>query len=39
MAEYVCADGRMSVNGICSVLNQNDGSNNIIPTKTFESKI
>ena len=38
MAEYVCADGRMSVNGICSVLNQNDGSNNIIPTKTFDQK-
>ena len=38
MAEYVCADGRMSVNGICSVVNQNDGSNNIIPTKTFDEK-
>ena len=39
MAEYVCADGRMSVNGICSVLNQNDGgNNNIIPTKTFDQK-
>ena len=38
MAEYVCADGRMSVNGICSVVNQNDGSNNIIPTKTFDQK-
>jgi len=38
MAEYVCADGRMSVNGICPVVNQNDGSNNIIPTKTFDEK-
>ena len=38
MAEYVCADGRMSVNGICPVVNQNDGSNNIIPTKTFDQK-
>ena len=38
MAEYVCADGRMSVNGICSVLNQNDSDNNIIPTKTFDQK-
>ena len=25
MAEYVCADGRMSVNGICPVSNQGDG--------------
>ena len=25
MEEFVCADGRMSVNGICSVFNQNDG--------------
>jgi hypothetical protein len=39
MAEYVCADGRMSVNGICSVLNQNDSNNNAIPTpKTFDQK-
>ena len=38
MAEYVCGDGRMSVNGICPVVNQNDGSNNIIPTKTFDEK-
>ena len=37
MAEYVCVDGRMSVNGICSVVNQND-NNNIIPTKTFDQK-
>ena len=38
MAEYVCADGRMSVNGICSVVNQNNDNNNIIPTKTFDQK-
>ena len=38
MAEYVCSDGRMSVNGICSVVNQNDSNNNIIPTKTFDQK-
>ena len=28
MQEYVCADGRMSVNGICSVPNQGDGKGN-----------
>ena len=39
MAEYVCADGRMSVNGICSVLNQNDGNNNIIPTKDYSKDV
>jgi hypothetical protein len=38
MTEYVCADGRMSVNGICSILNQNNDNNNIIPTKTFDQK-
>jgi hypothetical protein len=39
MVEYVCADGRMSVNGICSVVNQNDGSNNIIPTKDYSKDV
>jgi hypothetical protein len=39
MAEYVCADGRMSVNGICSVLNQNDSSNNVIPTKDYSKDV
>ena len=29
MAEYVCADGRMSVNGACSVINQNVGNSDV----------
>ena len=29
MAEYVCADGRMSVNGVCSVINQNVGNSDV----------
>jgi hypothetical protein len=39
MAEYVCADGRMSVNGICSVVNQNNDNNNIIPTKDYSKDV
>ena len=35
MAEYVCADGRMSVNGICSVVNQ--GNDNI--TKDYSKDV
>ena len=35
MAEYVCGDGRMSVNGICSIPNQ--GNNNI--TKDYSKDV
>jgi len=35
MAEYVCADGRMSVNGMCSISNQ--GNNNI--TKDYSKDV
>ena len=35
MQEYVCADGRMSVNGMCSIPNQ--GNNNI--TKDFSKDV
>ena len=40
MQEYVCVDGRMSVNGICSTSNQNDGegNKNFITQKTDFSK-
>ena len=40
MAEYVCADGRMSVNGICSIPNQNDGGkDNFTPTKDYSKDV
>ena len=39
MQEYVCADGRMSINGICSVVNQNNDNNNIIPTKDYSKDV
>jgi len=35
MQEYVCADGRMSVNGMCSIPNQ--GNNNI--TKDYSKDV
>ena len=40
MQEYVCADGRMSVNGMCSTPNQGDGkgNKNFITQKTDFSK-
>jgi len=42
MAEYVCADGRMSINGICSVKNNNQnvggyGKNNF--TKDYSKDV
>tara|TARA_R100000951_G_scaffold53015_2_gene44649 strand:+ start:992 stop:1576 length:585 start_codon:yes stop_codon:yes gene_type:complete len=37
MAEYVCADGRMSVNGICPVVNQGNDNNNI--TKDYSKDV
>jgi hypothetical protein len=38
MEEFVCADGRMSVNGVCYISKTPDQNNNIIPTKTFDQK-
>ncbi len=38
MAEYVCADGRMSVNGICPVVNQGNDNNNIT-TKDYSKDV
>tara|TARA_R100000951_G_scaffold12306_1_gene9933 strand:+ start:1815 stop:2369 length:555 start_codon:yes stop_codon:yes gene_type:complete len=38
MEEFVCADGRMSVNGVCYISKIPDQNNNIIPTKTFDQK-
>ena len=40
MAEYVCGDGRMSVNGICPIIDPFTGNNDniITPTKTFDQK-
>ena len=38
MEEFVCADGRMSVNGVCYISKTPDQDNNIIPTKTFDQK-
>ena len=38
MEEFVCADGRMSVNGVCYISKTPDQNNNIIPTKTFDEK-
>ena len=40
MAEYVCPDGRMSVNGVCPIIDPFASSNDniITPTKTFDQK-
>jgi len=40
MAEYVCPDGRMSVNGVCPIIDPFASSNDniVTPTKTFDQK-
>ena len=39
MEEFVCADGRMSVNGVCYISKTPDQNNNTISTKTEDIPI